>query len=241
MLQLQPVAGLFAIYAFTDRDAQVMGEIEAKSELVREQDREYSRVQVAHEQMAASLALATSESRMYAARIDQMEAEMRRDDSTRGQGTCVPCSSAAASCVEHRTGSRAPDRRKHMMRTMYALQAAGASGEGPWAAGVGAPQPGAACRLHTCPFHLVIHIVQHLSISLHALHIGVLSRLLHGHQVQSLQGGGPGRHRANGGPASPSSEVITSDDIISARLLSFEDIQVWSVMQTSSLQAKRCG
>ena len=45
-------------------------------------------------------------------------------------------------------------------------------------------------------------------------------------QVQSLQGSGLSRLRVNGAPSSSSSAVITSDDIISARLLSFEDIQV---------------
>jgi hypothetical protein len=93
---------------------QVMGEIEAKSELVREQDREYSRVQAAHEQMAASLALATSEGRMHAARVAQLEAEMRRDESTRRRGTFLPSGNSVwctddysgVLCMEHREGSR---------------------------------------------------------------------------------------------------------------------------------------
>ncbi|CAL8467199.1 g6735 [Coccomyxa elongata] len=62
---------------------QVMGEIEAKSELVREQDREYSRVQEAHEQMSANLAIAASENRQHTARINQLEAEARRDANNR--------------------------------------------------------------------------------------------------------------------------------------------------------------
>ena len=60
-----------------------MGEIEAKSELVREQDREYSRVQAAHEQMSANLAIAASENRQHTARINQLEAEARRDVNNR--------------------------------------------------------------------------------------------------------------------------------------------------------------
>ena len=62
---------------------QVMGEIEAKSETVREQGREYSRVQSAHEQMAASLAIAQSENRQHASRVNQLEAEARRDANNR--------------------------------------------------------------------------------------------------------------------------------------------------------------
>ncbi len=60
-----------------------MGEIEAKSEIVREQGREYGRVQAAHEQIAASLAIAQSENRQYTTRINQLEAEARRDANNR--------------------------------------------------------------------------------------------------------------------------------------------------------------
>lgn len=74
---------------------QVMGEIEAKSELVREQDREYSRVQAAHEQMSANLAIATSENRERTARINQLEAEARRDANNRRFGLlCVSLSAS---------------------------------------------------------------------------------------------------------------------------------------------------
>jgi hypothetical protein len=56
-----------------------MAEIEAKSELVREQEREYRRLQAAHEQVSNNLAISTSENRSLAARIDQLQAEARRD------------------------------------------------------------------------------------------------------------------------------------------------------------------
>lgn len=67
-----------AAHSFVAVFRQVMGEIEAKSELVREQDREFNRVQAAHEQIAASLAIITSENRQHIARINQLEAEARR-------------------------------------------------------------------------------------------------------------------------------------------------------------------
>ena len=62
---------------------QVLGEIEAKSVLVMEQNREYERVQAAHEQVSASLALATSECQMHIARINQLEAEARHEGKNR--------------------------------------------------------------------------------------------------------------------------------------------------------------
>ena len=48
-------------------------------------------------------------------------------------------------------------------------------------------------------------------------------------QVQDLRGGRPPR-QGSAAPAQPSSALVTSDDVISGRLVSFTDIQVLAVL-----------
>ena len=58
---------------------QVMQDLEAKAEVVREQARTYAQVVSAYDQVSASLQLAKSEGHMYKTRTIQLEAEAKRD------------------------------------------------------------------------------------------------------------------------------------------------------------------
>lgn len=60
-------------------DAQVMQDLEAKAEVVREQAHTHAQVVAAYDRVNASLQLANSEGHMYKTRIIQLEAEAKRD------------------------------------------------------------------------------------------------------------------------------------------------------------------
>lgn len=62
---------------------QVMQDLEAKAEVVKEQARTHNQVVDAYERINASLQLANSENHMYKTRIVQLEAEAKRDASQR--------------------------------------------------------------------------------------------------------------------------------------------------------------
>ena len=62
---------------------QVMQDLEAKAEIVREQARTHAQVVSAYDRVSASLQLANSEGHMYKTRTIQLEAEAKRDASER--------------------------------------------------------------------------------------------------------------------------------------------------------------
>ena len=62
---------------------QVMQDLEAKAEVVREQARTHAQVVSAYDRVSASLQLANSEGHMYKTRTIQLEAEVKRDSNER--------------------------------------------------------------------------------------------------------------------------------------------------------------
>jgi len=62
---------------------QVMQDLEAKAEIVREQARTHAQVVSAYDRVSASLQLANSEGHMYKTRAMQLEAEAKRDANKR--------------------------------------------------------------------------------------------------------------------------------------------------------------
>ncbi len=64
-------------------NVQVMQDLEAKAEVVREQARTHAQVVAAYDRVNANLQLANSEGHMYKTRIIQLEAEAKRDANER--------------------------------------------------------------------------------------------------------------------------------------------------------------
>lgn len=66
---------------------QVMQDLEAKAEVVKEQARTHAQVVAAYDRVNASLQLANSEGHMYKSRIIQLEAEAKREANERRHAT----------------------------------------------------------------------------------------------------------------------------------------------------------